>query len=389
MLRLSETRTDSGQSPIATAYGYDNNGNTVSKQKGAGTPTTYQWDALNRLTALTEDTGTSHSFGYDPNGIRAKTTTGPDSQRFLLAGEDIVEDLSGGNIATYYSHGPGIDEPLAQLKASATTPGYLHHDALGSVTTMTTSTGALSGANVYNAYGTVANDLLPSSLVKVDSRYGYTSRELDASGLMYYRARYMDANVGRFMGQDAFAGLQELPISLQKYMYGNGNPTNLVDPKGNFINPEVAKFIFNFYAIYVAATALIMYTLDDPTMMNVTKMGMFLMGNLLAATVILYFLMKYGKSIAIASGWRILQAVENLVWGLQYGLAIALSTKFALATLFIIFCALVTFPQGFTTQSRKLLTALYICGRNLITFLASNGVIALLVKDIDQLLVYR
>ena len=207
---LTETRTDSGQSPIATAYGYDNNGNTISKQKAGNSPTTYQWDALNRLIALTEDSGTSHSFGYDPNGIRAKTTTGPDSQRFLLAGEDIVEDLSGGNVQTYYSHGPGIDEPLAQLKASATSPGYLHHDALGSVTAMTTSTGAVSGANVYNAYGTVANDLLPSSMTKVDSRYGYTSRELDASGLMYYRARYMDAGVGRFTGQDYLNGMSFL-----------------------------------------------------------------------------------------------------------------------------------------------------------------------------------
>jgi RHS repeat-associated protein len=69
----------------------------------------------------------------------------------------------------------------------------------------------------------------------VDTRYKYTGRELDAeTGLYYYRARYFDANVGRFIGQDPI-GFSAGDSNLYRYV-GN-SPLNATDPSGEFRVP--------------------------------------------------------------------------------------------------------------------------------------------------------
>src|SRR5207244_9285702 len=58
--------------------------------------------------------------------------------------------------------------------------------------------------------------------------YGYTGREPDATGLIYYRNRYYDPTIGRF--------IQRYPIGmaggLNLYAYVNANPVNFTDPMG-------------------------------------------------------------------------------------------------------------------------------------------------------------
>lgn len=65
-----------------------------------------------------------------------------------------------------------------------------------------------------------------------DTRYKFTGRESDGeTGLYYYRARYFDARVGRFIGQDSMgfgAGDSNL------YRYVGNSPLNGTDPSGNF-----------------------------------------------------------------------------------------------------------------------------------------------------------
>ncbi len=56
------------------------------------------------------------------------------------------------------------------------------------------------------------------------TRYGYTGRERDeATGLLYYRARWYDSQQGRFMSEDPirFAG------GLNLYAYVQNDPINL------------------------------------------------------------------------------------------------------------------------------------------------------------------
>ena len=59
-------------------------------------------------------------------------------------------------------------------------------------------------------------------------QYGYTGREADDSGLIYYRSRYYDPTLGRFTQRDTvglFGGIND-------YGYALGNPLLYVDPGG-------------------------------------------------------------------------------------------------------------------------------------------------------------
>ncbi len=62
----------------------------------------------------------------------------------------------------------------------------------------------------------------------------YAGEQFDTSLQMYYnRARYYDQNIGRFNRMDPFAGNNQDPQSLHKYLYVHANPINNIDPTGN------------------------------------------------------------------------------------------------------------------------------------------------------------
>jgi RHS repeat-associated protein len=56
----------------------------------------------------------------------------------------------------------------------------------------------------------------------------YTSRENDATGLLYYRARYYDPVLKRFISSDPIG----LAGGMNMYAYVEGDPVSLVDPLG-------------------------------------------------------------------------------------------------------------------------------------------------------------
>ena len=69
--------------------------------------------------------------------------------------------------------------------------------------------------------------------------YGFTGREWDQEiGLYFYRARYYDPEVGRFVGKDpiGFAG-----GDVNLYRYANANPVNLTDPMGLYSDCELLE----------------------------------------------------------------------------------------------------------------------------------------------------
>lgn len=45
-------------------------------------------------------------------------------------------------------------------------------------------------------------------------------------------ARYLNTGTGRFQTMDTYAGDQQDPLSLHKYLYAAENPVNIVDPSG-------------------------------------------------------------------------------------------------------------------------------------------------------------
>ena len=94
---------------------------------------------------------------------------------------------------------------------------------------MTNSNGVVTDSYKYNASG----DLL-SSVGTTQNVYRFAGQAVDpVLGLYYLRSRYMDPSTGRFLGEDAFPGNPEQPITTNHYLYANSDPVNGVDPNGN------------------------------------------------------------------------------------------------------------------------------------------------------------
>ena len=229
LLQQVRTLTDGG-SATTTDYGWDPNGNLLQKLVEGGSRTTYTWDALNRLSSVSDATGL-HTYGYDPDGIRVRETNGTDTTRLLYAGEDIIGTYKSGSLDTYFAHGPGIDEPWARVNTgvAANPIDYLHHDGLGSVTAISNPQGQLAGATTYAPFGGVE-----STTTGLGTRYGYTSGELDPTGPMYYRARFLDPKLGEFLSKGRLGGSGTPPQTLNGYPYALNNPLLLTDPSGLF-----------------------------------------------------------------------------------------------------------------------------------------------------------
>ncbi len=132
----------------------------------------------------------SDGFRYDPFGRRIEKISPNATSIFAYDGDNLVETVNAsGSVVARYAQGLNIDEPLAELRGGTT--DYYEADGLGSVTSLTDTTGAVAQTYTYDSFGnTVATS---GSLV---NSFQYTGREFDAeTSLYYYRARYYDATV--------------------------------------------------------------------------------------------------------------------------------------------------------------------------------------------------
>jgi RHS repeat-associated protein len=113
---------------------------------------------------------------------------------------------------------------LARFSASGSIAWQLT-DHLGSVRDLANTSGQVIDHVKYDSFGRVLYESQPSN----GDRFKYTARELDANGLYYYRARYLDAAIGRFTREDPLRFDAGDP-NLYRYV-GNRTTTN-TDPMG-------------------------------------------------------------------------------------------------------------------------------------------------------------
>jgi RHS repeat-associated protein len=231
----------------ALSLAYDGNGNL--SQKGNQH---FTYDYRNRLVSVENGTKTT-SFKYDVLGRRIeKTSTSGPAIRYYYDGYQVIEERdSSDQPQKQYVYGNGIDELLRMDKFSGGTAKsyYVHTNAIGSVTAITDNEGNLVERVSYDDYGKPTftyyltdpqNPAIRDSSI-IGNNCLFQGREYDPeTGLYFYRARYFDPQIARFLQTDPI-GYRD---SMNLYQAFKQNPTNFVDPIG------LLKYSWNYLGIF-------------------------------------------------------------------------------------------------------------------------------------------
>lgn len=205
--------------------GYDSDGNLISKS-GNGEGMTYGWNALGQLTSVTRH-GQTTTFGYDGFGRRVRKSGpgyfGSGEKRYLYDGDDLFMELDGaGNVTREYTYYPGVDSPHSVRQGGQMY--YYLMEAPGHVAGLVDSQGQIVSRYKYNPWGE-----LESSTDALDQPLRYTAREYDGeTGLYFYRARYYDPSLRRFISEDPIG----LEGGINPYAYVENDPIHQSDPYG-------------------------------------------------------------------------------------------------------------------------------------------------------------
>ncbi|MES2790039.1 MAG: putative Ig domain-containing protein [Planctomycetota bacterium] len=195
------------------AYAYDGEGNLLTKtETSTGNVISYIYDHRNRLTSVVTTNSSNvvilqTTFTYDVFDRRISKSVdldgaGPttaEETHFVYDGEHIWADYDeSGTVLTRYLFGDNVDEVLARYDSTDGTAWYLT-DNLGTVRDIVDADGDLLNHIDYDSFG----QIIAQSNAAAGDRFTYTGREWDSEiGLYYYRARYYDPQLGKFISVD-------------------------------------------------------------------------------------------------------------------------------------------------------------------------------------------
>ena len=135
----------------------------------------------------------------------------------------VVASAVNATTATKYYYFNG--QRIAMKKGDVLS--YLHGDHLGSTVLETNTSGTMTADQQYYAYGR-QRDTGP-----VVTDHKFTGQKQDATGLLYYGARYYDPEIGQFISPDTLVPDPGKLFDYNRYMYTRGNPMRYTDPSGH------------------------------------------------------------------------------------------------------------------------------------------------------------
>ena len=292
------------------SYEYDNNGN-ITKITENGDVTEYEYDELNRLSAVKIPGVRTITYTYDSRGNRATQSDTLKSDQTVIPGSftynswDQMSTFTSGMNTYEYKYDP---QGLRIQKMGPNENIRYHLDDNGRVIAESDGSGQVKAQNIwgyqvlsrkidgkyyyyiYNGHGDViqivdesgnivntykydewGNLLFKDEEIYNPIRYCGEYQDL-SSGLIYLRARYYDPSIGRFISEDPYWNTHNMiygdnpnsdnPVpditaimqSSNLYVYGMNNPIKWIDPSGmvageHFSSPdEAAKdWAWNYY----------------------------------------------------------------------------------------------------------------------------------------------
>ena len=211
-------------STTATAFGYDNAGNTTSR----ATTQTFTYNAEGRQSGYSAGTsGPTSSSIYDASGERI-TYTDPTGTTLYLGGTEIKSTTAGlSAVRTYTFRGQTIAVRASTAGVSGTVMSWIDPDHQNSATVATNSTTGVKTRRYNDPYGN-ARGAVPS----FPGGHGFLDMPVDAlSTTAHLGAREYVATSGRFLQPDPILRIHE-PNALNRYAYSRNNPATLTDADG-------------------------------------------------------------------------------------------------------------------------------------------------------------
>ncbi|TDC73098.1 polymorphic toxin-type HINT domain-containing protein, partial [Streptomyces hainanensis] len=209
-------------------YGYDEAGNTISRQIGGDTQE-LTWDAEGHLASVEEADSSATSYLYDADGNRLISRSSTETTLYLGNTEVTLETGSTAPRATRYVDLGGGNTAVQQDDGSVSYTIADHHGtgqlAIDAVTMELTQRRTLPFGDIRGP--------TPSSW---PSSRGFVGGVSDETGLTHLGAREYDPGLGRFISPDPVLVTND-PQQLNAYQYGANNPVSVSDPTGTML-PE-------------------------------------------------------------------------------------------------------------------------------------------------------
>jgi RHS repeat-associated protein len=209
-----------------TNYTYSADGEQLAATQGSATMSSATWNGAEDMTAYSGAAGSMSAAAYDGTGLRTAATMTPSGGSASTQG--YVWDVSPGgpdllmdSTNAYIYAGSGA--PVEQVNLATGSATYLVADSLGSVRGTLNSSGALTAATSYDAWGNPQS----SGGLTASTPFGYAGGYTDPDGLIYLINRYYNPATGQFLSVDP-----ELAETGQPYQYGDADPANTTDPTG-------------------------------------------------------------------------------------------------------------------------------------------------------------
>ncbi len=204
---------------------YDSAGNLIQDNEHY-----YEYNPFNQLYQVREEDSNGRiveRYYYDENGQRAVKVhyfVGGTNETTYYIGKDFlrVVNASGSFDTVYYFDSKNL---VAEKKPNGQFI-YYHPDHLGSSSLITNSSGGVVEKTTYEPYGSVFSG-------GTRSRYDYTGKESDQTGLQYYGARYRNPDIIVWTQPDSNIPNIYNPQALNRYSYVYNNPYKYTDPDGH------------------------------------------------------------------------------------------------------------------------------------------------------------
>ncbi|MEZ6101666.1 MAG: putative Ig domain-containing protein [Pirellulaceae bacterium] len=239
------------------AYEYDGEGNRIARTEiASGEITHYEYDHRNLLVRVSEQGPGGNeveiaAYTYDALNRRIMIKTAEDTTVTVHDRDQAWVDFNdAGEVEARYLYDDEIDMLLAIAEAEQQ-PIFVNVDLLGSVVGYISVDGALAATVAYDVFGGLTHG-------EPVGRFGYAGRERDRSTELYYfRARYYQPSVARYLVRDTIAFLGN---DANLYRYVGNAPLVGSDPSGNITAKEVAII----YNTIVTAVILVVRATTPP-----------------------------------------------------------------------------------------------------------------------------